>query len=130
MMARCYNPKEMAKNPSYVGCSVVPEWHDFEVFADWFYEQDWEGNELDKDSKVKGNRIYGPDTCVLISKAENAHPDNTGMFSTNTSGHKGIGWFKPQEVWRVRVSQKHIGYFKNINDAIIARDEALQEQYK
>ncbi|AUR87223.1 HNH endonuclease [Vibrio phage 1.097.O._10N.286.49.B3] len=126
MMRRCYK----GTDPTYADCSVVPEWHDYEVFAEWFYQQDWEGKELDKDSLIKGNRVYGPDTCTLLTKQENLIPTNTGNYSNNTSGYKGIGWHKPKGMWRVRVAQKHVGYFEYITEAVIARDAAVKEQYK
>lgn len=34
--------------------------------------QPWDGNEVDKDLLIAGNRVYGPDRCVFISQALNA----------------------------------------------------------
>ncbi|MBS5848469.1 MAG: hypothetical protein KID08_22475 [Pseudomonas putida] len=33
--------------------------------------QDWQGKDVDKDLLVKGNKVYGPDTCCLISRSIN-----------------------------------------------------------
>ena len=34
-------------------------------------KQDWEGKELDKDLKVFGNKVYGPDTCMFVDTQVN-----------------------------------------------------------
>jgi len=33
MLERCYSQKSLAKHPSYEGCTVCDEWHNFQVFA-------------------------------------------------------------------------------------------------
>lgn len=75
MIARCYCQITQEKNPTYKGCSVVECWHNFQNFADWYYgsyPKDGLSYELDKDLKVPGNKIYGPDTCAFIEKKINA----------------------------------------------------------
>lgn len=71
MLTRCYNNKNQTKQPTYIGCSVCEEWHNFQNFAKWMNELDYEGKQLDKDIKIKGNKMYGPDTCVFVSHVEN-----------------------------------------------------------
>ena len=65
-LMRCYCEKHQAINPTYKGCSVVKEWHLFSNFRAWMARHDWEEKELDKDLRVIGNKIYGPDTCIFI----------------------------------------------------------------
>lgn len=63
MLQRCYHkPKG-----SYAGCYVFDGWHRLSEFKLWMEQQDWEGNHLDKDLLVIGNKMYGPETCVFIS---------------------------------------------------------------
>jgi hypothetical protein len=71
MLERCYNPKYHAKYPTYIGCSVVPDWHSFMAFRAWMSKQKWEGLHLDKDLLLQGNKVYGPDTCIFIAKQLN-----------------------------------------------------------
>lgn len=73
MLERCYSDKWLSasKNRNYIGCSVCEEWHNFQNFAVWFYLNYIESYELDKDKKVKGNKVYSPETCIFISKADN-----------------------------------------------------------
>ena len=72
MMERCYSEHRKEKAPTYIGCSVSPEWHNFQVFAVWFYENYIDGYELDKDIKIKGNKVYCPDACMFVSPADNS----------------------------------------------------------
>lgn len=71
MIKRCYDASTQKRKPSYVGCSVCPEWHTFSNFKAWMEKQDWVGKELDKDILVAGNKIYSPETCAFVSKRTN-----------------------------------------------------------
>jgi len=54
---------------------VVEQWHNYQNFAEWFTSQEgWENTalQLDKDGKCKGNTVYGPDFCVLVSAELNS----------------------------------------------------------
>lgn len=71
MFKRCTNSKNY---PTYVGCSVDPRWHCFQNFAEWAVTNGWvHGKVIDKDVKIKGNRIYGPDTCIVTDRATNQY---------------------------------------------------------
>ena len=74
MIKRCYCPKTQVRQPSYIGCSVHADWHNFQTFAKWYTEQPGyvEGWDLDKDLLVEGNKVYGPDTCVLLPRQINS----------------------------------------------------------
>jgi hypothetical protein len=71
MIERCYSKKYQEKFPTYIGCIVCEEWHNYQVFCRWFdknyYEIDNYRMELDKDILHKGNKIYSPENCVFIS---------------------------------------------------------------
>ena len=67
MLGRCYD----GIMDCYSDCTVAKEWHNFQNFATWHHENYIDGYELDKDIKIRGNRIYGPDTCMYVSQAEN-----------------------------------------------------------
>lgn len=71
MLKRCYCESSLKARPTYAGCSVCSEWHSFQNFACWFYDNYIEGYHLDKDTLVDGNKVYSPDTCVFISHADN-----------------------------------------------------------
>lgn len=82
-LKRCYSEKYIKKNPTYTGCSFVPEWLLASNFKEWMSQQDWEGKHLDKDILFPGNKVYGPDTCVFISQELN-------HFITESEAKRGI----------------------------------------
>lgn len=71
MFQRCYDNKYQEKQPTYKGCSVAEEWHNFQNFAKWYEENYVEGFHLDKDILVKGNKIYSPETCCFVPREIN-----------------------------------------------------------
>ena len=72
MLRRSYSRVLHDRAPTYIGCSVFSEWHNFQVFAEWFYKNYVDGTDLDKDIKIDGNKVYGPDTCLFVSRKENS----------------------------------------------------------
>lgn len=71
MIGRCYNHKSQEKCPTYIGVAVCDEWHSYQNFAEWFESNYIDGFHIDKDVKIKGNRVYSPETCMFISQAQN-----------------------------------------------------------
>lgn len=74
MLKRCYETAFHERNPTYIGCSVCPEWHDFQAFSEWLQGQRLWGKEkvdLDKDLLTKGNKIYSPESCLLVPERIN-----------------------------------------------------------
>lgn len=73
MLERCYDSKLHARCPTYIGCSVHPDWHNFQNFAEWFERQYWaECWQLDKDLIVEGNKVYSADTCTFVPQQLNS----------------------------------------------------------
>jgi hypothetical protein len=71
MLERCYSPKSHARNPTYVGCSVAPEWHRLSIFWAWAESRWAPGLVLDKDILWPGNKVYGPTRCCFVTPAVN-----------------------------------------------------------
>ena len=73
MISRCYN----VNNEHYCayggrGVRVCDEWHNFQNFAKWYYENSYpciEGLEVDKD--ILKAKYYSPQTCLLIPSSIN-----------------------------------------------------------
>lgn len=74
MIKRCYAEASRKHSSSYDDKEVCEEWHNFQVFAEWatkqigFNQPDYH---LDKDLLVKGNLVYGPETCVYLPREVN-----------------------------------------------------------
>ena len=74
MLSRCYSSARQKKHPTYIGCTVHPDWHNFQVFAKWYdknYPADGGDYHLDKDIKIDGNKEYSPIACMFVSQKEN-----------------------------------------------------------
>ena len=80
MLKRCYCEKTQKKQPTYIGCAVDVSWHDFQVFSEWFDNNYIDGYHLDKDAKIKGNKIYSPEACVFISQTENNREAHSKLY--------------------------------------------------
>lgn len=78
VLERCYSEKCQAKHQTYIGCTVCDEWLTFSNFKSWMEKQDWRGKQIDKDLLVKGNKIYSPDTCVLVDAMTNKFTTDCG----------------------------------------------------
>lgn len=124
MLERCYSAKFQEKNPTYIGCSVAPEWYRFSAFKAWMVGNMWEGNQLDKDLIVRGNRVYSPTTCIFVPKLINTFIlDNT---STRGAYPAGVCWSESKHRFSAQCNNPltgergHIGYYSHAADAHIA----------
>lgn len=76
MIQRCYN-EENCNYHAYgsKGITVCDEWrNDYQKFLDWSLTNGWKrGLQLDKDIKIPGNKIYGPNACSWVTPKENSN---------------------------------------------------------
>jgi len=139
MLQRCYNKKHQSKHPTYKGCTVCEDWHNFQVFGEWFDENYQDGYALDKDLLVPGNKVYSPETCVFLPQRVNNFLTNNK--SSNTSRYPGVSWHKESKKWRAQIKSEdkvqYLGLFNDIKDAAEAykrarkiETEKLKELYK
>lgn len=113
MIERCYSPKSLEKYPTYKGCSVTDEWRIFSTFKAWMVKQAWEGNCLDKDILIQGNKVYGPENCLFVTQAINLLLTDCGAsrgeWPVGVCFDKVKGKFKAQ--CAVEGKNKYLGYF-------------------
>lgn len=74
MLQRCYDIKYQNRYPTYQDVTCCNEWLLFENFYEWLHSQEnfdkWYNGkrwEVDKDILIKGNKLYSPNTCCLVS---------------------------------------------------------------
>lgn len=85
MMERCYCVKKLEEKPSYKGCTVCDEWHNFQNFAEWYSKHmptEPEKNSLDKDilSGKQRGKVYSPETCMFVTYVENSRHANSREY--------------------------------------------------
>lgn len=121
MLDRCYSTKTQERYPTYRGCTVSAEWLTFSNFKAWMEKQDFEGNHLDKDLLLEGNKVYSADTCVFVTPSVN-------LFTTDSKASRGewligVDWGKTAEKFRARCcnpitkKNEHLGYFTSEQEA-------------
>lgn len=112
MLRRCYSARYHSIYPTYIGCTVAPEWHSFMAFREWMLTQDCEGKQLDKDILYQGNKVYSPHSCVFVS----AQLNNFMLDRAAARGEWLIGvyWEKTNEKFRARCRNPITGYQESL----------------
>ncbi|MDO4440557.1 MAG: hypothetical protein Q4B81_00050 [Moraxella sp.] len=134
MISRCYDKNFHKRQPTYKDCKVCKEWHNFQNFAEWLSGQKFyqEGCELDKDLVKKGNKIYCPEYCRFVPKQINvilnSCTSSRGLYPVGVTFNKNEKKFTA--VLRANGHKKHLGYFKNSDDAFIAYKTAKEAHLK
>jgi len=132
ILVRCYSSKFHEKNPTYKGCSVCKSWLTFSNFEKWMLQQNWKGNQLDKDIINQGNKIYAPEYCRFIS-----HELNTLLVARDAirgSYPMGVSWSKWHKKYTAQISiggkRKHLGLFKTPEEAKAVYNKAKYAEIK
>ena len=153
MLGRCYDKKLKEKYKTYQDCTCDQRWLIFSNFKAWMEKQDWEGKRLDKDILFAGNKIYGPEFCVLVSEEVNNFlidcEDRRGDLPIGVSRTKSgkrfiaqcsgtgpsrgyIGTFStPEEAhmaWRIKKYQRAVYLASSQDDPRVAK--ALIDRYR
>lgn len=132
MLMRCYDEKTHIKRPTYIGCTVCNEWHNYSNFKQWFDENYQEGYCLDKDILFKGNKVYSPKTCCFV-------PNEINSILTKRQNYRGnlpIGVRYSDSRLRYKVQftkssdKTYIGYFSAPEEAFEAYKRAKEEYIK
>ena len=119
MLSRCYCKKYQKRSPTYIGCSVAEEWFIFSKFKNWMVKQDWKGKALDKDILVQNNKVYGPLTCIFVSKYINSLTTKASIkishYPMGVSYHKNFNKYMAQ--CSVKGKDKYLGCYSTPEEA-------------
>ena len=138
MLKRCYSDAYQKKRPTYEGCEVSENFKSYEYFYEWchkqvgFYNQGWN---LDKDSLVKGNKVYSESTCVFL-------PVEINSLLTKSTASRGkhligVYWHKTRKAFVAQVNKNKgksewLGSFKTEIEAFntykTAKESFIKEQ--
>ena len=131
MLERCYEPYALNKRPTYIDCYVCEEWHNFQNFAQWYeknmYECNDERMDLDKDILFKENKIYSPETCMIVPQRINS------LFIKSDARRGkypiGVSWDKEKNKFNAyccilskenNKKQIHLGFYNTSEEAFLA----------
>lgn len=125
MLDRCYSPKLQAKRKTYVGCYVCDEWLTYSNFHKWHASQaTTNGYHLDKDTLFPGNKVYSPETCILVPPMVNSFTTDSGAsrgaFMIGCSLHKGSGKYQATCSNPFTRKVEHLGQFSSEIEAHMA----------
>lgn len=121
MIGRCYSENLSSKNLSYKDCTVCPEWHNFQNFAEWYVNHEFYGMgyQIDKDILVRGNKVYSPETCTLVPHEINTmlcdNPTKRGCLPIGVCYAKDRGKYGASVMIEKR--KKHLGFFMTADEA-------------
>ena len=138
MINRCYDSDTQSKHPTYIGCEVCNEWHNFQNYAKWYeenyYSVDNEKMHLDKDILYINNKIYSPEKCIFVPSYINSifRGMNYAGATKRIRKYKGmetityesyitknkkpyyIGGFKTEEIARKKYNEEKVKYLMEI----------------
>ncbi len=140
MITRCYSDNYHINKPTYIGCTVCEDWHNFQNYAKWYSENDFRNDDwqIDKDIRKLGNKVYNPNTCAFVPQEINT------FFNINnkTRGILPLGVSMNQGRYYSQCGigigmQKNLGRFDTKEEAFLAYKKCkeayakeLAEKYK
>jgi hypothetical protein len=132
LLYRCYG----GEISSYIGCFVCSDWHNFQNFARWFKQSNYqEGWHLDKDIVVKGNKTYCPEYCSFVPQEINKlfikGKSKRGLYPI------GVCFLEDRNKFLAKEHNRYLGLYETSEEAFTAYKEYKEkllkekaEQYK
>jgi hypothetical protein len=110
MLQRCYYDADLQRYPTYQPCSVCDDWLHLSNFEEWietnYYQCGDEKMCLDKDILYKNNKIYSPETTIIV-------PERINILFTKTNANRGQ---YPIGVYYKKKNQKFVAQVSRLKD--------------
>lgn len=134
VVRRSYDLEYKNKQNSYKNTNMCEEWHCYNTYAEWFYQQKgWDkGFHLDKDILGNGNHTYSPETCCLVPAEINSLVSSgsvrKGLYAA------GVTYSKKDRTFYAAIQEdrvyNHLGSFKTEHEAFLAYKKAKERRVK
>lgn len=127
MKGRCSNPKnQQYKNYGARGIFVCQEWQDsYKAFYDWAVANGYKkGLTIDR---INNNDGYYPENCRWCGM----HTQNMNRrYKPSKTGIRGVYLMSGsrRNKYDVQIGGRRIGYYKTLEEAVEARDNALKKE--
>jgi hypothetical protein len=110
------------------GITICDEWkNDFKSFYDWAMSNGY-SDELSID-RIDNDEGYFPENCRWTTQTIQRR--NTRIAKNNTSGYKGVSYFKRRGDYNAQIKIKskkiHLGYFQTAEEGAIAYNNYIIE---
>ena len=136
MLKRGYDDNYKQKHPTYKDVTVCEEWHNFQNFAEWFYNNYnpaiMKGWCLDKVTICPDCKIYSPETCCFVPQEINKlfiyRKLNKGLYPI------GVSFSKQNRKFASKIKKYnktfHLGYFLTPEEAFEKYKEAKEQHIR
>lgn len=127
IIQRCYHKENKYEFIPYKDCTVCDDWHNFQNFAEWFennyYEIENETMCIDKDILVKDNKLYSPETCLIVPNRINCLILRNKLFRNGLP--IGVSYDKSRNKYKaqckdINCKNKFLGRYDTIEEAFSA----------
>lgn len=130
LLARCYSDKYRYLHKTYEDCFMCDDWLNFQNYAAWYYNNWYDLSEgrmhIDKDILIKNNKLYSPETCLVVPQRINMlfikHSNKDNLPS-------GISLTKSGK-YHSSYNGKPLGNFRTLEEAVDKHDAAKRIHIK
>lgn len=120
MLCRCYHEKDRHLHATYEDCTTCDNWHSLQNFGQWYKYNAYDPKDggrlhIDKDILFKDNKIYSPETCIMV-------PQRINMLfmkkSRITDADLPAGIRRIKSGFSAEYNTKYLGVYETLDKAI------------